>query len=119
MKLIRSFGYALKGIGVAVREQRNLKIQLMVTLLVILLAYWAEVSRTEWCVVLILIGLVLAAELLNTAIENLVDLVTAEHHPLAGKVKDIAAAAVLVLSCISVIVGFIIFAPYVREKLLG
>lgn len=119
MKLLKSFGYAFKGLVVAVREQQNLKIHLAITLVVIALAYWLEVTMLEWCVLLILIGLVLAVELLNTAIENLVDLVTTEHHPLAGKVKDIAAAAVFVLAGISVIVGFIIFAPYVSEKLLG
>jgi diacylglycerol kinase len=119
MKLLKSFSYAFKGLAVAIREQRNLKIHLAVAVVVIVFAYWVEVTMLEWCVLLIMIGLVLAAELLNTAIENLVDLVTKDHHPLAGKVKDIAAAAVLVISGISVIVGFIIFAPYVSEKLLG
>lgn len=119
MKLLKSFGYACKGLIVAVREQRNLKIHLVAALSVMALAYWVEVTTLEWCVLLMLIGLVIAAELFNTAIENMIDLITTEHHPLAGKVKDIAAAAVFVLAGISVIVGFIIFAPYVREKLLG
>lgn len=119
MKLTKSFSYALNGLCVAIREQQNLKIHLGVALLVIAFACWVNVTRMEWCVLVIMMGLVLALELINTAIENLTDLVTKEHHPLAGKVKDIAAAAVLVVSGISVIVGFIIFVPYVIEKLLG
>jgi diacylglycerol kinase (ATP) len=75
--------------------------------------FWFNVSGADWCILLIMIGLVISAELTNTAIENLTDLVTKEFHPLAGKVKDIAAASVLVLSVISVIVGFIVFFKYV------
>lgn len=119
MKVMRSFGYAWKGLTTAVREQRNVKIHLAVSVFVVTFAYWVNVTLVEWCVLVIMIGLVLAAELFNTAIEYLVDLISSQHHPLAGKVKDIAAAAVLVLSGVSVIVGFIIFAPYVSEKLLG
>jgi diacylglycerol kinase len=68
---------------------------------------------------LIMIGLVISAELINTSLENLTDLVTKEYHPLAGKAKDIAAAAVLILSVISVIVGIIVFEKYVISYVLG
>lgn len=113
MSLVKSFGYAFRGLTAAVREQRNLKIHLGVALLVTALGFWFDVSGTDWCILVIMIGLVIAAELINTALENLTDLVTQEFHPLAGKVKDIAAASVLVLSIISVIVGFIVFYKYV------
>lgn len=113
MSLFKSFRYAFRGLAVAVREQRNLKIHLGAALVVTALGFWFGISATDWCVLLIMIGLVLGLELINTAIENLTDLVSPEFHPLAGKVKDIAAAAVLVVSIISVIVGLIIFYYYV------
>jgi diacylglycerol kinase (ATP) len=113
MSLLKSFGYARNGFIVAVREQQNLKIHLVAAAIVIVLGFYYKIATAHWCVLLIMIGLVISAELINTAIENLTDLVTKDRHPLAGKVKDIAAAAVLVLSVISVIVGILIFAPYV------
>jgi diacylglycerol kinase len=113
MKLLRSFGYAFKGLLTALSEQQNLKIHAAATVIVVLLGFYYAISAIEWCILLIMIALVIAAELINTAIENLTDLVTKEQNPLAGKVKDIAAAAVLVLSIVSVIVGILIFAKYV------
>ena len=113
MKLWKSFGYAIKGMVVALKEQQNLKIHGAAALIVIALGFCYTISVMEWCILLIMIALVIAAELINTAIENLTDLVTKEQNPLAGKVKDIAAAAVLVLSIVSVIVGILIFAKYV------
>lgn len=113
MKLLRSFGYAFKGLLTALSEQQNLKIHAAATAIVVLLGFYYAISAIEWCILLIMIALVIAAELINTAIENLTDLVTKEQNPLAGKVKDIAAAAVLVLSIVSGIVGILIFAKYV------
>lgn len=113
MKLWRSFGYAFNGLRTALIGQQNLKIHFAAALAVTALGFWFHVSAIEWCILLIMIGLVIGAELINTSIENLTDLVTKEQHPLAGKVKDIAAAAVLVLSVVSGIVGIIIFAKYV------
>jgi diacylglycerol kinase len=113
MKLLRSFGYAFKGLLTALSEQQNLKIHAAATVIVVLLGLYYAISAIEWCILLIMIALVIAAELINTAIENLTDLVTKEQNLLAGKVKDIAAAAVLVLSIVSGIVGILIFAKYV------
>jgi diacylglycerol kinase len=111
--LIKSFGYAWKGIAVAIREQRNLRIHLSITLLVIVAGFYFHITTVEWCILLLCIGLVTGLEMINSSIENLVDLVTREHKPLAGKVKDIAAGAVLMVSVISVIIGLIIFLPYI------
>jgi undecaprenol kinase len=113
MKLLKSLSYAWNGFKTAFAEQPNLRIHVVVALVVIALGFYFNVTSIEWSILLILIGIVLAAELFNTALENLTDLVTKEYHPLAGKAKDIAAAAVLVLSVVSLIVGFIIFAKYV------
>ena len=70
------------------------------------------ITRNEWIMVVMCIGTVLAAELFNTAIEKLVDLVSPERHPVAGRVKDIAAGAVLICAVAAAIIGLIIFIPY-------
>ena len=113
MKLFRSFTYAIHGFLAAFKEQLNLRIHVLAAVVVVGLGFYFRITTTDWVLILILIGLVLAAELFNTALENLTDLVTKEYHPLAGKAKDMAASAVLVLSVVSAIVGFIIFAKYV------
>lgn len=95
------------------REERNMRIHLGIALIVTALGFWFEISATDWCIVLIMIGIVISAELFNTSLECLADVVTKDHHPGIGKVKDIASAAVLVLCVISVIVGVLVFARYV------
>ena len=70
------------------------------------------ITRTEWIMVVMCIGTVIAAELFNTAIEKLVDLVSPERHPVAGRGKDIAAGAVLICAVAAAIIGLIIFIPY-------
>lgn len=113
MSLLKSFGYSIKGFLTAVHAERNIKIQLSAALSVTALGFWFEISATDWCILLIMISAVISAELINTSIECLADIVIKEHHLGIGKVKDIAASAVLVLSVVSVIVGVIVFAKYV------
>lgn len=112
IEFIRSFFYALKGIRASLEEQRNLKVQSLVGALTIGAGFYFNITPMEWCVVLLTIGLVIGLEMVNTAIEDLVDLVTTEWKPLAGKIKDMAAGAVLVVSIIAVIIGVIIFRKY-------
>lgn len=112
-KQLRSFGYAWKGIRSCVGKEQNLSFHLIVTAAVVVAGFAWEITRTEWIAVILCIGAVIAAELFNTAIERLVDLVSPQRHPLAGQVKDIAAGAVLVCAVAAVIVGIIIFMPYV------
>lgn len=109
---LRSFVFAFKGIHVAIREQRNLKIHLGVATMVVVAGVYFHITLPEWAVLLLSIGLVLSLELVNTAIENMVDLITTERILLAGKIKDIAAGAVLIASFIAFLVGCLIFAPY-------
>jgi len=113
MKLLKSFGYAWNGLKVAVKEEPNLKIHLAIAVVVIAMGFYFHISTIEWTVLLILIGGVISLELLNSAIERLTDLVTKERLPLAGKVKDISAAAVLVASVIALLVGITIFTGYI------
>lgn len=89
-KQIRSFGYAWKGIRQCVGKEQNLSFHLITTAVVIAAGFFFGITRTEWIVIILCIGVVIAAELFNTAIEKLVDLVSPERHPIAGQVKDIA-----------------------------
>ncbi len=109
--LYKSFGYAFKGIGRTIRDERNIKIHLLATVLVVAFGFFLHISIAEWMICLILFGLVISLELVNTAIEATVDLVTDERKPLAGKAKDAAAGAVLVSAIMAAVIGCIIFLP--------
>jgi len=103
----------MRGLTVAFRYERNLKVQLSVAFVTVVAGLYYAITPMEWIAVITLIALVLCLEMVNSAIENLVNLVTLEQHPLAGKIKDIAAGAVLLASFASVIVGVIIFRKYI------
>ena len=105
-KQLRSFGYAWQGIRSCVGKD------LIVMTAVTLAGFVLGITRTEWTVVILCFGVVIAAELFNTAIERLVDRVSPERHPVAGQVKDIAAGAVLICAVAAAIIGLIIFIPY-------
>lgn len=110
-KLWKSFGYAFKGLAYAYQTQLNFRIHLAVTLIALLLGWYLSLSVNEWLWILLCITIVLAAELLNTSIETLTDLVSPGYHPKAGHVKDIAAAAVTITAVFAVVTGCIIFIP--------
>ena len=111
-KQLRSFGYAWKGIQSCVGKEQNLSFHLIAAMAVIIAGIVLGITRTEWIMVVMCIGTVIAAELFNTDIEKLVDLVSPERHPVAGRVKDIAAGAVLICAVAAAIIGLIIFIPY-------
>lgn len=106
---LKSFVYATNGIISFIREEHNAWIHCAAVLLVSAAGFYFEITQEEWIAVIFCFGLVLAAEAFNTAIEKLVDLVSPEHRPLAGKVKDISAGAVLICAITSAIIGAIIF----------
>ena len=110
-KRIRSFGYAGRGIKVVFGSEANMKIHIGIAILVVICGFIFSISITEWIECLLCIGLVFGMEMMNTAIENVVDLASPKLHPLAGKAKDIAAGAVLICAIISVIIGLLIFVP--------
>lgn len=114
-KLIDSFRYAFTGIITALKDERNMKIHFAAATLVVLLGFLFHISELEWIVCVVWIALVIGAEMFNTAIENVVDLITKEYSPLAKKAKDISAGAVLVIALLAAVSGCIIFIP----KLLG
>lgn len=109
--VLYSFKHAISGFRKAVKEERNMKIHLLLTIVVVFLGFFLKVSMIEWIFILLCIGGVITLELINSSIENVVDLVTEETHPLAKKAKDMAAAAVFFFALVSVVIGCIIFIP--------
>ncbi|ASU33575.1 diacylglycerol kinase [Mucilaginibacter xinganensis] len=110
-KLIRSFGYAFKGLAYATTSQLNFRIHLFATALALLLGYLLHIAAGEWQWIMLCITIVLVTEIFNTMIETLVDLVSPDYNEKAGRVKDMAAGAVVIAAAFALITGIIIFLP--------
>lgn len=109
---VRSVYNALRGIKLSIGSERNIKMQLTIMVLLIILGFLLKFSSMDWVVIILTSSIVLAMEMVNTAIENTVDMFChGEFHPLAKDAKDIAAGAVLMTSLGSVVVGLIIILP--------
>lgn len=109
--LINSFKYACMGIKSAIKSERNMKIHVLATLIVTALGFILGLDPLEWVACIFSIVIVISSEMLNTAIETIVDLVSPNINPLAKKAKDIAAGSVLVMAIGALLVGLIIFIP--------
>lgn len=107
--LIESFNYAVSGIIYALKTQRNLRIHFLAAILVLMTSSFFDFSKEEILLIFFAIALVIITELVNTAIESTVDLVTSEYHPLAKIAKNVAAGAVLIAAINSVVIGYLIF----------
>ncbi|HWK58949.1 MAG TPA: diacylglycerol kinase family protein [Parapedobacter sp.] len=105
------FADAFNGIVATYRSERNLRIHMILALVAVALGVWLRLAPGEWCWIAVCIALVIMAELINTAIEAWVDMVSPNEHPLAKKAKDAAAGAVLVAAVFSATVGTLIFLP--------
>ncbi len=114
----KSFGFAFQGFRFAVLSERNIKVMLAGFALAVVLGLVAGLDAVRWAIVLLCCGVVLCAELLNTAIETVVDLVSPEYHPLAGRAKDIAAAAVWVLCVFVALTGVLTIGSALIDKFL-
>ena len=110
-KFIRGFGFAFKGIFHACKTQLNFRVHLFCAAIAILLGWYLKLSTAEWLWIILSISMVLLTELINTAIELLVDLVSPGYNEKAGHIKDMCAAAVLVMAVTSLVIGVIIFLP--------
>ncbi len=111
---MKGFRYAINGLITAFKSELNLKVHAIATILVLLAGWYFEITAIEWIIVVLAIGLVISSEMINTAIEYFVDLVSPEIHPTAGKIKDISAGAVLVAAVVAFIAGLIIFLPKIK-----
>lgn len=118
-RLANSFKYAWQGIIQSYKGEQNLKIHTFIAILVIVFGFFLRISYMEWLVCLVLIGLVLMAEFINTAIEYTVDLASPEIRPLAKAAKDTASAGVLMMAMISALIGLIIFIPKIIDFIGG
>ncbi len=114
-KRVESFKYALNGLKIVFIEEHNARIHLIVSLIVIACGFIFHISTVEWIIICFAIGLVISMEIINSAIENLSDFVSPEHHKLIKKVKDLSAAAVLVCTISSVVIGILIFLPKIAH----
>lgn len=110
--MLKSFKYAIWGIGLCLKE-RNFKIHLVIAVFVIIAGTYFKVSSFEWLILILNIGVVLALEMINTAIERWVDYISPEKNKLAGQIKDISAGATLIGAITAAIGGIIVFYKYI------
>lgn len=110
-----AFEHAFHGLIHVLLTQHNARIHLAMTILVVISGFLLKLNGFEWTVVIIAIGLVWVTEIINTALEALVDLVTQQYHPLAKIAKDTSAAAVLFASLIAVLLGLVVFTPHLFQ----
>ena len=118
-RLVKSFTYAFDGLKYAFKYEQSILVHTLATILVIIAGIFFKISLTEWLVLALIIGLVIATELINTSIEATIDLVTKDVHPLAKVAKDTAAAAVLVFGLTAIVIGCIIFLPKILVLIGG
>lgn len=109
--IIHSFKYALQGFLSAFKTERNMKVHILIMAIVIIMGIVININSFEWIICVLLFGMVIGAELINTAIEITVDLAMPEKNEKAKLAKDIAAASVFVVSIAAAIVGMLIFVP--------
>jgi diacylglycerol kinase len=114
-----SFRYAFEGVRYVLRTQRNMRIHLSIAAAVVALGLFLELTFTQWAVLSQTIGLVLVGEMLNTAVESLVDLVCPDYHALAKVVKDVMAGVILLTAIFAVIVGLLVLGPPLWTCLFG
>ncbi|MFI8379980.1 diacylglycerol kinase family protein [Leeuwenhoekiella sp. NPDC079379] len=108
---LKAFKYAFKGAWLLIRKEPSIKVQFTCAVIVTILGFILDISATEWIVQLLAIGLVLAVEGLNTAVEKIADFIHPEYHEKIGDIKDVAAGAVTFAAIIAAIIGLIIYIP--------
>lgn len=112
----KSLKYALRGLGYALSHEKNFQNQIAVSVLVIVAMLYLQVTRSEAVVLFLVILGVLVMELLNTVMERVVDILKPKVHPYARLIKDLMAASVLISSIFALVIGFIIFIPYILSR---
>ena len=117
--LLRSFGYAFEGLAYILRTQRNARIEIVVGIAAVALAAWLGISAVEWAVLVLTIVIVLALELMNTALELAVSLASPQTHPSAKAAKDVAAACVLLGALASLVIGGLLFGSRLVARFAG
>lgn len=111
MNRLKGFVYAAKGAFLLLRTESSIQLQFLLAVIVTIAGFYFEISRVEWMIQILAIGLVMGIEGLNTAIEKLSDFVQPEHDPKIGFIKDISAGAVMIAAVAASILGLIIYLP--------
>ena len=114
---LKSFVYAINGLKVLLKEEHNSRIHLIAAIGAIVLSLVLQISTFEWLAVVLAIGFVFAMELMNSAVENMADMITKKQNETISKIKDLAAAGVLVSAVTAFIIGLIIFTPKIIAEL--
>lgn len=112
-KRIRGGGYAIKGAWLLLRHEPSIQVQFVISILVCVAGFYFDITRTEWILQLIAIGMVMSTEGLNTAMEAMADFVHPDFHNKIGHIKDVAAGAVCIAAFLAVIIGGMIYFPYI------
>ncbi|NOQ71966.1 MAG: diacylglycerol kinase [Crocinitomix sp.] len=110
-KTIASFACAFKGLATLIKEERNARIHLIATVVVIIAGVYFKLNLIEWCFIVFAIGLVFIVETINTVIENMMDYQSVKKDPKIAKIKDLAAAAVLIAAIVAVAIACFVFLP--------
>lgn len=117
-KRLKSFTYAFNGLKVLLREEHNSRIHLFATVCVVVAGVLLKISLLEWVAVAFAVGLVFSGEIFNSAVEDLSDVVCPERDERIKKVKDLAAAAVLVNAITAAVIGLLVFLPKIIQLFL-
>jgi diacylglycerol kinase len=115
---LKSFSFALQGFVPLIRDQHNARVHLLASVGVVAAAWYFEVTRTDWALIILAMALVWATEAMNTAVEALADALMPEQHPLIKLAKDVAAAGVLIAAIASVLIALLVFAEPLLNTLL-
>ncbi len=116
-RFLKSFTYSIAGLKYAYKYEQSMLIHVIATICVLTVNIFFQVTGMEWLITLLAIGMVLSAELINTSIEAVVDMITLEEHPLAKIAKDCSSAATFVLAIMAAIIGCVIYIPYIMTFL--
>lgn len=118
-KMFRSFRFAIWGIFSVFRSENNMKVHLLATVCVVGAGVFFRIQAYDWLWIALAVGMVWITEMINTAIEKLVDLCSPNFNPIAGAVKDVAAGAVLIAALLSILIGGVVFWPYLRNWVIA
>lgn len=114
---MKSFVFAFQGLKELIVSQKNFRIHLLAMIVVIFAAWFFGLTQSEWIAILLCGGLVLTMEAINTALEYVVNFISPDKHPSAKRIKDIAAGAVLLAALMALVVGLLIFVPYIQAEI--
>ena len=113
---LKSFSYAFNGLKILIKEEHNSRIHLFVSIVVIIASFVFKIVLNEWFAIIFSIGIVIAAELFNSAIENIADFISPDKNYKIKVIKDMSSAAVLICALTAATIGFIVFIPKILSK---